>query len=92
MLSQNSRLRAMKSLLYSYYTDFTTFYCIYLGIITGLCLTKFIFSVLPPERPDCWDGKLLHPAPIAMAAITSNSELLKNSPSRWTGIWLHCPI
>lgn len=79
MLSQNSRLRAMKSLLYSYYTDFTTFYGIYLGIITGLCLTKFIFSSSASGSSALTVGMVncFILLPIAMAAITSNSELLK---------------
>ena len=79
MLSQNSRLRAMKSLLYSYYLDFRSFYGIYVGIMAGLIISKFLItpsasgsSALNAGLVNC-----IFLLFIAIIIITSNTELLK---------------
>ena len=79
MLSQNSRLRAMKSLLYSYYVDFKSFYGIYIGIMTGLLLSKLALSSSASGSSSLGAGLVngMFMLPIAMIIITSNSELLK---------------
>jgi len=69
----------MKSLMYSYYMDFRTIYGIYVGILTGLCLTKFVLSSSASGSSALSIGLVnsMFLLPIAMTVITSNAELMK---------------
>lgn len=79
MLSRNSRLRALKYVLYSYYVDSKTIYGIYIGIMTGLLISRLLFATTGSISGSLDSGFINGTITlmISIIVITSNSELLK---------------
>lgn len=81
MSYRNNRLRTLKSLLYSYYLDFKVIYIVFVSIMAGLVLSKYIFS---PAFSSSESGSLdvgfvngIITSAISMIVVTSNMELFK---------------
>lgn len=69
----------MRSLLFSYYSDFKVIYGIYAGILVGLIICKFWLIPSGSESSSLNAGLVngIFVSAISMIVITSNSELLK---------------
>lgn len=85
MLSDNKRLRAIRSALYSSYLDFRTTYGVFCGIMTGFLISTFFIHYFSGSGSSQTNSSSLNSGLftgiitmiIFMIVITSNSELIR---------------